>query len=260
MYPNQIEGQGKLIGGYIKSSFDAAATALGYKVRLAVNHHAVAKWDDVYNKHLLVGQFDLGFGSITGNNLDPLNFLEILKSDGSTGFTLNWGADTSIVEDGEDALIYGGKKWSFDGLWDAADHGVVLNAEGQPLEPVEVVVSSVVPTTDSVTIKGTIEIQNFDGLVVDLADIFGTTASDYSDYFEIYPDGSVTTEDISAVTWDEAGNFSFTVSGTLFANIKAAGGIPLFGVDFVQTIGGVYCGLKSAYASVELPAPATPEA
>ena len=90
-----------------------------------------------------------------------------------------------------------------------------------------------------------------------MADIFGTTASDYSDYFEIYPDGSVTTEDISAVTWDEAGNFSFTVSGTLFANIKAAGGIPLFGVDFVQTIGGVYCGLKSAYASVELPAPAT---
>ena len=260
MYPNQIEGQGKLIGGYIKSSFDAAATALGYKVRLAVNHHAVAKWDDVYNKHLLVGQFDLGFGSITGNNLDPLNFLEILKSDGSTGFTLNWGADTSIVEDGEDALIYGGKKWSFDGLWDAADHGVVLNAEGQPLEPVEVVVSSVVPTTDSVTLKGTIEIQDFDGLVVDLADIFGTTTSDYSDYFEIYPDGSVTTEDISAVTWDEAGNFSFTVSGTLFANIKAAGGIPLFGVDFVQTIGGVYCGLKSAYASVKLPAPATPEA
>ena len=128
------------------------------------------------------------------------------------------------------------------------------------MEPVEVVVSSVVPTTDSVTIKGTIEIQNFDGLVVDLADLFGTTSETYADYFEIYPEGMATTEDVSAVTWDEAGNFSFTVSGELFASVKALGGFLLFGLDYVQTIDGVYCGLKSAYASVELPAAIVPEA
>jgi len=73
------------------------------------------------------GEFDIGFGAITGNALNPLNFFEVLKSDNSSGFTLNWGADTSKVSD---EITYEGKKWSFDSLWSAADSIAVLNSQG----------------------------------------------------------------------------------------------------------------------------------
>lgn len=84
------------------------------------------------------GQFDLGFGSISGNSLNPLNFLEVLKSDNSSGFTLNWGPDTSVVGSGlysgsdssKNTIVYDGKTWSFDGLWSAADRGTLLTNTG----------------------------------------------------------------------------------------------------------------------------------
>jgi len=89
-----------------------------YGLTLKVVNWAGAVWSDVYYKKMMVGQFDIGFGSISGNALNPLNFLEVLKSDNSSGFTLNWGADTSEVN-----LEFDGKLWSFDSLWQAADTG-----------------------------------------------------------------------------------------------------------------------------------------
>lgn len=257
MYENQIADEGNTIGGYIKKAFDAAAEDLGYPVRLnVVQSVGGAVWSDVYYKHLLVGQFDLAFGSISGNSLNPLNFLEVLKSSNSSGFTLNWGADTTVVDSGEDALVYDGKRWSFDGLWDAADGGVILDENGMATDPVNIVFSSFKVNGDRVSIAGRLEILQYDGLVVDVKDLFGTTdAEGYSDYFEIYPDATAgaTVGTIEDVIWDENGNFSFTLSGDLAANVINAGGIPLFGVDFTQTIQGVFCGTKSVYfpAAVE---------
>lgn len=72
---------------------------------------------------MMIGQFDIGFGSVSGNSLNPLNFLEVLKSDNSSGFTLNWGADTNVVSE---ELYYDGCYWSFDSLWQAADTGAYL--------------------------------------------------------------------------------------------------------------------------------------
>ena len=94
-------------------------------------------YQEVYNL-MRRGEFDLGFGSISGNSLDPINFLEVLKSDNSSGFTLNWGPDTSKVGDGlysgDDAnknkIVYDGKEWSFDSLWNAATTGVLLDSKG----------------------------------------------------------------------------------------------------------------------------------
>lgn len=262
MYPNMIQSQGALIGGYFKSAFDAAAESLGLPVRLNVIQNAVNDALDVYYDHLMVGQFDLGFGSISGNTLDPLNFMEVLKSSNSSGFTLNWGADTSVVAEDESALVHDGYRWSFDTLWDAADAGVILNEAGTPIDAVEIQVSSVVPTADTVTIEGTLSVQNFDGLVVELADIFGTTdASGYTDYFEAYPDGSsfcnLDTEEAQCVTdvvWEENGHFSIKLVGDLAANVIAYGSVPVFGVDYYQTIQGVFGGMKSAYTRCVLPA------
>lgn len=261
MYNNQINTEGSLIAGYMTKAFDAAAEAKGLPVRLKVEQSAVTQWDYVYYDHLMVGQFDLAFGSISGNPLDPLNFMEVLKSDNSSGFTLNWGSDTSIVDDTEEALVYDGKRWSFDGLWDAADHGVVLDEEGQPLEPVTIATTSITEAASSIAVQGNIEVANFEGLKVDLVAIFGTTNAKYTDYFEVYPDGSSYCELgdglISDVTFEETATkgkfeYAFTLKGELADNVKSAGGLPLFGVDYEQTIKGVYGGLKSSYGSFVL--------
>ena len=73
----------------------------------------------------MVGQFDLGFGSVSGNSYNPLNFLEVLKSDNSSGFTLNWGIDTNEINV-KNSISYKDKAWSFDALWTAADQGAYV--------------------------------------------------------------------------------------------------------------------------------------
>ncbi|MFA6796284.1 MAG: ABC transporter substrate-binding protein [Bacilli bacterium] len=132
MSTDQISTTGDDIVKYIEDAFNDEFVSDG-KVVLDINQEAVTTQGDVYYQHLMVGQFDLGFGSISGNTLDPLNFMEVLKSDNSSGFTLNWGSDTSEVilpsdeENGSDALVYDNKVWSFDTLWKAADQGVLVN-------------------------------------------------------------------------------------------------------------------------------------
>lgn len=81
----------------------------------------------VYDK-MKQGEYDLGFGSISGYALDPLNFMEVLKSDNSSSFTLNWGPDTDkINNDDRSNIVYDGKQWSFDALFNAANTGVLLD-------------------------------------------------------------------------------------------------------------------------------------
>ena len=131
MYQTDIRDYGEEIGGYFQTAF---AQAVGDKYELVVDQDAVTQWDKVYNDYLMVGKFDLGFGAISGNSYNPLNFLEVLKSDNSSGFTLNWGTDTGIVDE-LNPIIYEGKTWSFDALWAAADHGTVVS-EGRDKNPV----------------------------------------------------------------------------------------------------------------------------
>lgn len=120
---------GEPLARYIEDAFNTSPKAEEHNLTLDVTLNHGANWYDVYYDHLMVGQFDLGFGSISGNTLDPLNFMEVLKSDNSSGFTLNWGADTSALNldfdsDGDGTT----EKWSFDTLWAAADHGVATKS------------------------------------------------------------------------------------------------------------------------------------
>lgn len=72
---------------------------------------------ETYNK-MLYGQYDIGFGSITGNPDDPLSFFNVNSTDPtiSNDFTLNWAIDTNTVHE---VLVYNGKRWSFDALYQA---------------------------------------------------------------------------------------------------------------------------------------------
>ncbi len=117
----QIDQWGSTWATTIVDAFNDAAKPYG--LTLAIKNEAVDVWYNVYYTKMMVGQFDFAFGSISGNTLDPLNFLEVLKSDNSSGFTLNWGADTSKVS--ED-LVYDGRAWSFDALFNVANSGGIV--------------------------------------------------------------------------------------------------------------------------------------
>lgn len=87
-----------------------------------------ADYNVVYTK-MEHGEYDLGFGAVSGNDLNPLNFFEVLKSDNSSGFTLNWSKDTSERQ-AESPIVYDGQTWSFDSLWQAADTAVAIDGNG----------------------------------------------------------------------------------------------------------------------------------
>ena len=129
MYQSEIEEYGNNIKNYIEDVFNNDEDICGKCAKIYINNDFVQNWEDVYKLHLMIGDFDLGFGAISGNTLNPLNFMEVLRSDNSSGFTLNWGADTSKVSDAY-PIVLDGKEWTYDSLWAAADHGVIAeNAE-----------------------------------------------------------------------------------------------------------------------------------
>ena len=114
-----VTNWGTPIENYIMDAWDDSGATLN----LQIDHWYSPTWQDVYYKKMMVGQFDIGLGGVNGNTYDPLNFLEVLKSDNSSGFTLNWGLNTNKVDD---SIVYDGKIWSFDALWTAADHGAYI--------------------------------------------------------------------------------------------------------------------------------------
>ena len=124
----QTEAQKQREHGLIKKMFEDAFNIDGNPLRLNVVDYVPAVWSDVYYKKMMVGQFDIGFGSVSGNTLDPINFLEVLKSDNSSGFTLNWGIDTDDING--DLIDFDGKAWTFDALWKAADQGAAVKNGG----------------------------------------------------------------------------------------------------------------------------------
>ncbi len=121
---SQIQSSGADLENYIEKAWKAANTGL----ELNVVSDAVTEWSDLYYKKAMVGQFDIAFGGISGNTQNPLNFMEVLKSDNSSGFTLNWGINTN---DASVATIeYKGQKYTYDALFQAADTGAAINEDG----------------------------------------------------------------------------------------------------------------------------------
>ena len=124
MYPSDEYEYGQDIGNNFMDAFNDPQVCAG-RVKLIVKHDADQQWEQVYNDHLMIGKYDLGFGAISGNSLNPLNFMEVLRSDNSSGFTLNWGADTGKFDESH-PIVYDGKEWSYDSLWATADHGSIV--------------------------------------------------------------------------------------------------------------------------------------
>ena len=152
--PTNIEQYHNFIKQCFEDAFNDESVCDG-KLTLEVVSWVGASWSDVYYNKMMLGQYDLGFGSISGNSLNPLNFLEVLKSDNSSGFTLNWGVDTSEVTKD---LMYDGVAWSFDSLWLAADQGGVFEkgyaVDAQTMEYEGTVVNADGSQTITINITG----------------------------------------------------------------------------------------------------------
>jgi len=244
MYEYQIDDIGADIASYIEAAFNDDSVS-GGRVELDIEQHAGAVWDNVYYDQLMVGQFDLGFGSISGNTLNPLNFLEVLKSNNSSGFTLNWGPDTSAVLDKDDpkALLYDGHVWSFDSLWKAADQGALVK------DGVEVPVVTLEFTKKEITADGDIlvtlayaaatsdpDFADVDNLEISINGFYIWDGGQYQDYIGAEGNTMFTGE-----VDEEAGTVVFTIPEATAATFRGEeDSIMIYGgVDFSYSIDGI---------------------
>ena len=129
MYPTDQKDYHDEIKKYLEEAFNDEAVSGGV-FELEISFWVGAQWSDVYYNKLMVGQYDLGFGAISGDTLNPLSFMNVLSSDTkiSGNFTLNWGVNTNDVD--AYPLVFDGKRWSYDGLYTASQQ-VAIISEGQ---------------------------------------------------------------------------------------------------------------------------------
>ena len=165
---SQIETGGADLDAYIDPIWTAANTGLN----LELNHTYVVNYEDIYYNKMMVGQFDIALGGISGNTLNPLNFMEVLKSDNSSGFTLNWGPSTN---DPDYATIeWDGHEFTYDALWKAADTGAIVSSDGSLATTYSAVMTKNVHNPDdnnSRTIEIKLNMSNFAKCKVELADV-----------------------------------------------------------------------------------------
>lgn len=175
MYPVQEDGYHKYVAQYWTEAFnDKSVSDNRYKLKLTF--WTGNDYMECYDK-ILTGQYDIGFGSISGNSLDPLSFFNVNSTDPSISndFTLNWAFDTNTLHE---ALIYDGKRWSFDALYKSTqEQSIVSNGLLTPSYWVE---SCDYETKGDGSVDVTIKIGNdvkVDSLSLDGLVIFGGDSS-----------------------------------------------------------------------------------
>jgi len=126
MYPQNEEGYHNELKVFFETAFNDASVS-GGKYQLSCDFWVGNEWSDVYYNKMLVGQFDIGFGSISGNSLNPLDFVSVLSSDQSisNSFTLNWGADTNDAD--VYPIVYQGERYSYDAFYLAANNQAIVS-------------------------------------------------------------------------------------------------------------------------------------
>ncbi len=124
MYAQNEEAYHKYIKQYWENAFNDSSVS-GGRYQLSVDFWVGSRWSDVYYNKMMVGQFDIGFGSISGNTLDPVSFFSVNSTDASISgsFTLNWALETNTLTD---CLVYDGKRWSFDALYQATQESTIV--------------------------------------------------------------------------------------------------------------------------------------
>ncbi len=141
-YQTTIDDLGSFIEDKIESLFNQAAAEFGLEIDLVLEV-AGSQYTDCYTK-MDHGDFDFAEGAISGNVLNPLDFMSTISTDPALnqGFCINWGSPTDEVlpertyknAAGETVseftgIVYEGGRWSFDALWQAGQ-GLTAVEEG----------------------------------------------------------------------------------------------------------------------------------
>lgn len=126
MYPQHEENYHNELKVFFETAFNDPSVCDG-KYQLSCDFWVGNEWSDVYYNKMLVGQFDIGFGSISGNALNPLDYVSVLSSDQSisNSFTLNWGADTNDAD--VYPIVYQGQRYSYDAFYLAANSQAIVS-------------------------------------------------------------------------------------------------------------------------------------
>ena len=126
MYPQNEEGYHNELKVFFESAFNDPSVSEG-KYQLSCDFWVGNDWQEVYNNKMLVGQYDIGFGSISGNPLNPLDFVSVLSTNQkiSNSFTLNWGADTNDAD--VYPIVYNGERYSYDAFYLAANNQAIVS-------------------------------------------------------------------------------------------------------------------------------------
>ncbi|MBR6643475.1 MAG: hypothetical protein IKL28_07440 [Lachnospiraceae bacterium] len=200
-------------------------------------------WSDVYYNKMMVGQFDIGFGSISGNTLNPLDFMSVLSSDMSISknFTLNWAVDTNDAS--SFPLVYRGEKYSYDAFYFAANNSVFAS-EGVKSEPTSYTYNKIVKNTDG-SYTGSMEITATlpDSTTIAVDQIL---CCNYERYYN--GDGEYVEKEITFTTEDKGNGVilvTFTVPADVAADFATGSGTSAeptgftgFDVYFTYTIDG----------------------
>ena len=214
-----VDIEGALIKTYVESVFNS----IDSRFRLTLNTFATANWYDVYYNSMLTGQFDMAVGTISGNTLDPLNFMDTLMSDQRSTFTLSWGADTNTVSQN---IRYDGKAWSFQALYEASQSGaVVANGESASLFSLD---ANAVPTTP---VSGAYDVSIGGALLTGVAGVEVTidaiTLWSYETELDEYEFTGAALDEV--LTVNEDGTFDVLIDGVLVSEGE-------FSVDFYYTV------------------------
>lgn len=233
MYETQIESSGNPIKNYLETAFNNEAVCNG-DLTLKINNIFTAQWSDVYYNKMMIGQFDIAIGGISGNTLNPLNFMEVLKSDNSSGFTLNWGPDTNGTAD----IEYNGKYYTYDALWKAADTGALVTDDGKLAKTEDAALYSNTRNADGTrTIVIKYDSSNITGVIT--SDIVEIAVCWYAG--EKYEEVSVLENAVI-----ENGTITITISKDLAEHYQGAIGIDVYfgveiaGADATENIVSLY--------------------
>ena len=235
---SQVNDEGQIVKQQLESAFNASVE--GFK--LVIEPYATANWRDAYYKPMQ-GDFDLAFGSISGNTLDPVSFMDTVTSDNRSGFTLSWGVDTNTPTT---EIFYDDVYWSYDALLGAATGGAVVeNGAAATLFRLQSVTASPASGTGAFTITATGVYYAGDPENVQVA-FTG---------FEIYNDGDTVGLGVEDVT------IVFNPDGTWTVTIEVPGDLGLaddayldLTVYYTTTVGGVTSAEQYAYLEFSVPA------
>jgi len=194
---------------YLQTTFEELFVSTEHYINVDLVGYA-KDFPDIYYDYMMIGEFDLSIGGISGSTLDAASFLDTYCSDNRGGFTLNWGIDTSVAEipvlyqDFNGDWFY--EEWSFDAITSALNGKVYLTDGAEALVPNATVTGATATTV-------TFDIDQYEnvlfGAITCSVQIYDAVADEYVE-LDGYQEMPLTDAKVTADALDEG---IWTISG-----------------------------------------------